>query len=37
VGSYEVAFDGSALPSGIYLIAMEMEDFHATMKVVLAK
>jgi len=36
-GSHTVVFDGSALPSGIYLIAMEMKDFHATMKVVLAK
>ncbi len=36
-GSHTVVFDGSALPSGIYLIAMKMEGFHATMKVVLAK
>jgi hypothetical protein len=36
-GSHTAVFDAAGLPSGIYLISMDMEDFHQTMKVVLAK
>ncbi|RJP78917.1 MAG: T9SS C-terminal target domain-containing protein, partial [Candidatus Zixiibacteriota bacterium] len=36
-GSHEVTFDGSRLPSGVYLLRLEAEDFIQTQKVVLLK
>ncbi len=36
-GSYSVVFDGSELPSGIYLVVLDAERFRAVTKIVLAK
>ena len=36
-GSYEVTFDGSNLPSGIYFYQLKTGDFTATKKLVLLK
>ncbi|RJP76725.1 MAG: T9SS C-terminal target domain-containing protein [Candidatus Zixiibacteriota bacterium] len=36
-GSQEATFDGSGLPSGVYLVRLEMGDFIQTQKLVLLK
>ncbi len=36
-GSYEVIFDGSNLPSGIYFYKLETEDFSETRRMILLK
>lgn len=36
-GSHSITFDGSDLPSGIYLVAMGAENFRAVTKIVLTK
>jgi hypothetical protein len=37
VGTHEVAFDGSRLPSGLYFLRMETGDFSAVQKMMLLK
>ena len=37
VGVYSVTFDGTALPSGIYIYRMQANDFTAAQKMVLMK
>jgi hypothetical protein len=36
-GSYSVRFDASALPSGIYIIRLDVDDFGVTEKMILVK
>lgn len=36
-GSYEIEFDGSILPSGVYLYKLDAGSFSATRKLVLMK
>ncbi|MGE5402170.1 MAG: T9SS type A sorting domain-containing protein [Ignavibacteriales bacterium] len=37
VGSYSVKFDGSSLPSGVYLYRLESGGFNASRKFILMK
>ncbi|MCX6638858.1 MAG: T9SS type A sorting domain-containing protein, partial [bacterium] len=36
-GAHEITFDGSGLPSGVYLYKLEAGDYTATNKMVLMK
>ena len=37
VGHYTVTFDGSNLPSGVYVYRLDVNDFTATKKMILMK
>lgn len=37
VGRYAITFDGSNLPSGVYIYRLEVNDFSSTKKMMLMK